>query len=305
MKKTELTFFTAALMFSVFGTPANASPEAFPDGITFDDPDSYISGAFSGGIYAYSQTGMLLQVGAPESSPGTFDGGIHLVGAPVRLCLGSDFTNDGKFEVWGLGDFSGVGTSPMLAIDSSANTAAFQGVNVSISGGTLTLGGSPVATQSSLPVILEGLSGKVVIGNGTATGTSAVAIGLGSATASGNKAVAFGEGTRALTYAESALGIFNASASGDATQWIGTDTLLSLGNGTSSGSRSDALRVLKNGLTTIVNKTWNSSTPLADPNTGDSSDSGGDALDVKGHTTLEGKVTILTRQGDVSMGIYD
>jgi hypothetical protein len=45
-----------------------------------------------------------------------------------------------------------------------------------------------------------------------------------------------------------------------------------------------------------------SSTPLADPAA--TTDSGGEALVVEGHTRLKGKVIIEQPQGDISMGIY-
>ena len=285
MKINNITMRPSFFLLAALSAPLHAAPESLPEGAEFGSVHQYLAPA-SDDLILSSELGALhLFSGDEESTRGALDGGVQIYGTPIRLLLGTYVSNDGRFEII---PADGMFSPALFAVDSSAETAEFNNVDVAITGGTLTVGGSPVATQSGLPLILEGLSGKVVIGNGTASGTSAVAIGLGSSTASGNKSVALGEGTRALTYAESALGIFNASASGDATQWIGTDTLLSLGNGTSSGSRSDALRVLKNGKLTVTNKTWNSGTPLADPNTGDSTDSGGDALDVKGHTTLEG-----------------
>ncbi len=82
------------------------------------------------------------------------------------------------------------------------------------------------------------------------------------------------------------------------------DGLFRIGNGISVTNRSDALTILKNGETTLNNKAWkeNPGAPLLDP--ASTTDSGGNALVVNGHTVLNGKVIITHAQGDISMGIY-
>jgi len=91
---------------------------------------------------------------------------------------------------------------------------------------------------------------------------------------------------------------------GSATAWVETDPLLLVGNGSSTALASNAITTLKNGQTTLTNKEWkaNSAAPLADPAA--TTDSGGEALVVDGHTRLRGKVIIEQAQGDISMGIY-
>lgn len=91
---------------------------------------------------------------------------------------------------------------------------------------------------------------------------------------------------------------------GSATAWVETDPLLLVGNGSSTALASNAITTLKNGQTTLTNKEWkaNSADPLADPAA--TTDSGGEALVVDGHTRLRGKVIIEQAQGDISMGIY-
>jgi hypothetical protein len=83
------------------------------------------------------------------------------------------------------------------------------------------------------------------------------------------------------------------------------DGLFRIGNGSSATSRSDALTILKNGETTLNNKAWkeNPGAPLLDPPS--TTDSGGNALVVNGHTVLNGKVIITHPQGDILMGIYN
>lgn len=91
--------------------------------------------------------------------------------------------------------------------------------------------------------------------------------------------------------------------------WVENGALFELGNGRPNDQGgnwdySNAITTLKNGQTTLTNKAWkaNPSTPLADPTP--TTDSGGNALVVEGHTVLKGKVIIEQAQGDISMGIY-
>jgi hypothetical protein len=96
----------------------------------------------------------------------------------------------------------------------------------------------------------------------------------------------------------------------NSTEWIEESTLLEVGNGNPAAATletSNAITTLKNGQTTLTNKAWKSrpvsTSPLADPGA-PSTDSGGNALVVEGHTVLRGKVVIEQAQGDISMGIY-
>jgi hypothetical protein len=90
--------------------------------------------------------------------------------------------------------------------------------------------------------------------------------------------------------------------------------LFELGNGAPeyavdfwSSNYSNAITTLKNGQTTLTNKAWlnrdSGISATADPSSA-TTDSGGEALVVEGHTRLKGKVTIEEPQGDISMGIY-
>ena len=136
-----------------------------------------------------------------------------------------------------------------------------------------------------------------------ATGDYSTARGTG-ATASGRSALAIGEWVYSQSYAEAVFGRYNSTITTSPTTWVATDALFRVGNGSSSTDKSDAVTVLKNGKMTVTNKAWkaNASSPLADPTAAD--DSGGSALEVDGHTKLNGKVEISVPQGDISMGIY-
>lgn len=65
-------------------------------------------------------------------------------------------------------------------------------------------------------------------------------------TASGQLSASFGEETNSVSLCSFSIGRFNA-ASGNATNWIATDPLFAIGNGTSSTARSNAMTVYKNG----------------------------------------------------------
>lgn len=384
---------------------ANATPVNGTDGVEFGNSDTFIKNFFTyqNNLQMRSTLGGIsLYAGYGDYGPTTYDGGLKLEGSPVRVVLGaaqeSPAITEGTFQIWSAAGFPS-GT-PLLSIDSDAETAIYSGLDVSISDGTLTVGGSPVVTQANVPTILGGLTGNLDIGNGTVSSTGSVAIGLNSPVASGSNSVAIGggtasgpgaialaagtaggpgslvcgtgsaawgtnsvalgpdtgalgtgsvafasgvsesdyslaasggnadsfgtyatalsggwtdahysvsagKGTKVNSFSGVALGLYNDFVSGNRLIWRGQDALLSVGNGTGDTSRSDAVRILKNGQTTLINKKWSSTTPLDDPDALDSNDAGGEALNVKGHTTLEGKVTVLTRQGDISMGIYD
>jgi hypothetical protein len=127
-------------------------------------------------------------------------------------------------------------------------------------------------------------------------------------------AAAIGEGANTTVIGNSSTvktHLFGSAAIGrypnqweSASAWVESDPLLLVGNGSSTALTSNAITTLKNGQTTLTNKEWkaNPSAPLADPAA--TTDSGGEALVVDGHTRLRGKVIIEQAQGDISMGIY-
>ena len=68
------------------------------------------------------------------------------------------------------------------------------------------------------------------------------------------------------------------------------------------------MTILKNGQTTLSNKAWVNRDPnlvsaTEDPSP-ETTDSGGNALVVEGHTVMKGKVIIEEVQGDISMGAF-
>ena len=70
--------------------------------------------------------------------------------------------------------------------------------------------------------------------------------------ARGNNSNAFGEGNWAYSYGETSVGTFSLGG-GDPDDWVLTDPIFEVGNGMSSGSRSNAMTVFKNGNTEFSN----------------------------------------------------
>ena len=397
------------------------TPEIFPDGVVFGNPErsrinSWDAGDGRSGSQLYSMNGGLIFYSDPEeTTPGAYDGGISLWGNPINIIPASGpYYDSGKFDVWKGSEYGGPAAVPVFRIDTGANTAAFDSLAVSISNGSLMVGGSPVITNASAGTALTGqgfLNGSTLasalnsttpptssawtsafvprgtVSNGAyfAVGDSASASGISStavgysvnasgwysvasgnssiasgpfstatglrttssgyfSVASGNGSIASGGYSVASGYSSIASGLYSTAIGNRATSsgswssaqgnnasaksstetvfgryniesnptsglsWSGLDGLFRVGNG-SSGNLSDALTVLKSGQTTLINKIWKSRDTLtvpatADPSETDTTDSGGNALVVDGHTVLNGKVTISVAQGDISMGIY-
>lgn len=85
--------------------------------------------------------------------------------------------------------------------------------------------------------------------NASATGERSIAIG-NFASATGERAIAIGGSVTAQSFHQFVCGAYNIAA-GDATTWNAGDPLFVIGNGTSSGARSNAMTVLKSGFTAI------------------------------------------------------
>jgi len=107
-------------------------------------------------------------------------------------------------------------------------------------------------------------SSSTAIGNGsTATGYSSMAIGRGTiasgshatsmgrfSVASGTNAISIGTNTAAESNNSLAVGRYNVGG-GDPINWIATDALFEIGNGTDAANKTNAMTILKNGNTTL------------------------------------------------------
>ena len=134
----------------------------------------------------------------------------------------------------------------------SGNRSIAIGSNVTSSGLSSTaLGSSSIASGDySFTTGSSRASGQYSNAMGhfsISSGTASTSAGY-DATASGEYSTAFGGGTTASSSYDTAIGVNNVGG-GDPINWVGTDPLFEVGNGT-SGTH-DALIVLKNGNTTI------------------------------------------------------
>jgi len=126
--------------------------------------------------------------------------------------------------------------------------------------------------------------------------------------ATGNYSTALGHHTTADAYASLVLGRHNL-AGGEKWDWVETDPLFEIGIGEDDQNAANAVTVQKNGRTVLRNKFWDEHDPAAvpaDPDAGTQEDeaSAGDALVVRGHTRLEGRVVLAQPLGDISMGAF-
>ncbi len=221
--------FQCILLALLTSQGANGAPTEFPDGISIANTNfltpwpmgsrtSIEFGSFNGGMALYSPFS--------ESTDWGMDGGIYLWGNPIRMVLGAwddpnpSSTLDGSFEIWRSASAGLSSADPLFAVDSVGQTADFNGLDVSISGGSLRVGGSlavTAANASSLGIVTGTgsppttsawtnvyISRGAVTGGGilefgsgaNAHGLNSVAIGT-NANASGANAFAFGEGASA------------------------------------------------------------------------------------------------------------
>ncbi|MBC2596129.1 hypothetical protein H5P28_17815 [Ruficoccus amylovorans] len=183
---------------------------------------------------------------------------------------------------------------------------------LSTASGYLTLAGGNTATSWGIMTVANGY-GSMVWGDGSmALGGSTTAWGKDTV-ASGDGSTAWGGYVTARAKFSTAMGRFNIGE-GNGVEWLELDPLLEIGNGSSDVNPSNALTIIKNGQTTLKNKYWDEQNPTEipdDPDTtlaGDQS-SAGEALVVKGHTNLNGNLTVqgnvtMPRQGDILMGAF-
>jgi hypothetical protein len=133
----------------------------------------------------------------------------------------------------------------------------------SLASGSQTLASADLSTAMGNQTTASGW-GALATGNGTlasggqstATGNLTVASGFtsfaigNSTTASGQSALAIGEQVTSPSYCETALGSYNATYTPTGvSSYSATDRLFSIGNGTTTSDRRNALTVLKNGKT--------------------------------------------------------
>jgi hypothetical protein len=129
---------------------------------------------------------------------------------------------------------------------SSSCTTVSGGENNTASTSYSTVSGGRSNTASSSYTTVSG--GE----NNTASGSYSTILGGSSNTASGQYSVALGRNNNATSLSEIVLGRFALEQAGNPIDFVGSDRLFAIGNGTAWNARSNALTVLKNGNTTIA-----------------------------------------------------
>ncbi len=211
-----------------------------------------------------------------------------------------------------IGSYSGAWTAGATAFGGgNANGELSLAASYGNSDGYLSFATQAGRASGSVSIALGGYDNTFGSVN-SSTGDRSTTIGGRSNQAIGMNSFATGNCSATTTAYSTAMGSMNTATEGNPSEWIDTDCLFELGNGTPMpliespplSARSNAITTRKNGQTTLTNKAWkaNSNDPLADP--ASTTDNAGEALVVEGHTRLEGKVIISVPQGDISMGIY-
>ena len=139
----------------------------------------------------------------------------------------------------------GIGTtSPNALVDVRGSFAAgglVTGANSATGLNAVALGSGVNATGSN----------SVATGYSGTAGGSASFVGNYLGQASGNNSAVFGEWNSTGSRGEFAIGVYGLNLGGNATTIVSTDPVFTIGNGTGSGARSNAMTVLKNGNTGI------------------------------------------------------
>jgi hypothetical protein len=137
------------------------------------------------------------------------------------------------------------GNGAAFGSSSTAGYSSFAAGNNCTASGTASVALGSYSTASSNNTFAFGY-------NANASGIYSTAVGFYS-TASGARSMSLGFYNTAQSYGETAFGLFGLVGAGNATSFVVTDRLFSIGNGTASNARSNALTILKNSNTGIGN----------------------------------------------------
>lgn len=251
----------ASTVFGMQIASLSAQSDDYPDGFLFDaigeTPGTTILGAWSDGANRRSvmlgagNGSVQLYSGIDGTLPDGVDGGILIQGNPVSILLSSSnplTPNNGDFRIFSLGSWP---SSPLLNINGQTGNTTFTNSNVSITGGTLTVGGSPVITSSTASTVLTAggfvntsnfnstlsaatpptssawTAAFVPRGNvAPASGSSGGVLAMGSSSASGDRSIASGYTSVASGMLSNALGT-SVTASGQFATAVGQNSTAS------------------------------------------------------------------------------
>lgn len=223
------------------------------------------SGVLNSGSFLGSTSGIQMffypRIGAFRAGTGSWNHTFPGTGnvGDFSVAMGSGNTASGQFSL-ALVNGSSAEAESAVAIGNGAR--AVQQDDMALGQGALANGSSATAIGESTEAtgrssIAIGSSAHSIGDNSTALGDgcqaeaiNSTAIGFASQ-ALGNESLAIGSGIRTDSFREFSLGSNNTNGGGNQTTWVATDRLLSIGNGTTAASPSNALTILKNGNTGI------------------------------------------------------
>ncbi len=133
-------------------------------------------------------------------------------------------------------------------VESDWNSGAIGDYSVAMGRGSLVSGIAATAFGSHNNA--GGENAFAVGHNNLASRFASIALGSGNSV-SGIYAVGLGAGSQATSYGQHTLGLFSEGILGTHNSYVATDALFVIGNGTSDGTRSNALVMRKNGNTTL------------------------------------------------------
>jgi hypothetical protein len=246
-----------------------------------------------------------------ESSSFSLGMGNSVIGQK-SMALGNDISVSGSYSV-ALGYESVVSGTESVAIgnynEAKGGASTAIGFLASANGMGSVAIGSDVAALGAY---------SVALGNSTASGSGSVSVGI-SNDADGYSSTALGYHNKAQGLYQTVVGVFN-QPQGSPNNWVATDDLFVVGNGTSNNQRSNAFTVKKNGDAMVKgNATVQGYGYFNDINT-DGITAGGDvmvsgvtemmggayvqgAAHVQGDLQVTGKINV-TPQGDLGMGTF-
>ncbi|WP_428664283.1 hypothetical protein [Runella sp.] len=207
------------------------------------------------GIVPYAATDITNPPTAPVDGAGT-----RMMWIPSRSAFRCGTTNGDAWDAANIGLHSFA--SGYNSVATGVGNVAF-GTNAISDGtsNTLAFGENTHATGENGVAIGYGARSNshfgVAIGNFSFADGSVNTIAIGeNCNAFGNNGIAIGTGTGANAYYSMAMGYYNILPPiANATTWVATDPLFTIGNGQSSAARSNAMLMLKNGRTAIGNTT--------------------------------------------------
>lgn len=299
----------------------NVSGQLSASTVSIGDTTSFRGNYLNG--YLYSNTGIAMVGGVcyAESSIAMTGGNST---SENSVAMSNGITSGNSAVAMAFGNAGGYGSVAMSqGFSEGAMSTAMSGGGASGDCSTAMSWGYAIGNAST--AMSGGIAygqGSAAISGGSATGPSSTGLSGGSATGDYSTAVSYGvaEGqystaagfqAYASSYCGVALGSNTLNTGNSPNTWVETDPILLVGNGTGENGMptttySNALVILKNGLTTLTNKAWKAEPTVELTN----ENSHGEALVVEGHTrltgntTLEGKVSIAIPQGDITMGIF-